>query len=245
MHVARRGLFILIYLNMMIIPAINCQTFEQVTERMRLAQEILLSDSAKKIGGEPHWIHIDVADGSFTAGYQTWREAKQLSELVRHSNVRIEIHLMTTRPQEMTQQWLAVGVHRLIVHADLPLNFRALIDECHTHKAEIFLAIKPETSIDVFTPFLAMVDGFQFLAVEPGLSGQRFDIGTPDKIVALRQLVPTLPIEVDGGVTPETAQLCLFAGASQLVSSSYIFSNKKPLEAYQQLATIPAYQSSA
>jgi ribulose-phosphate 3-epimerase len=229
---------------MNIIPAVNCQTFEQVRERMRLAQEILLSDLRKK-SGEPHWIHIDIADGSFTSGYQTWREAKQLGELVRHSNVRIEVHLMTTQPQEVVAQWLSAGVSRVIVHADLQLNFRSIIDQCHAHQVEIFLAIKPETSIEVLTPFLSQIDGCQFLAVEPGLSGQRFDIGTPDKIVALRQLAPQLPIEVDGGVTPETAQLCLFAGANQLVSSSYIFSGKEPLKAYQQLLNIPAYQSSA
>ncbi len=229
---------------MSIIPAINCQTFEQVQERLHLAQEILLSDYQKK-GGEPRWVHIDIADGSFTAGYQTWRTAQQLTELVRHSNVRIEVHLMVTRPQEVIAQWLAVGIQRVIVHADMPLNFRAFIDECHAHTAEIFLAIKPETSVDVLTPFLPLIDGCQLLAVEPGLSGQRFDIGTPDKIVALRQVAPKLLIEVDGGITPETAQLCAFAGASQLVSSSYIFESKKPLEAYQQLATIPAYQSSS
>ena len=87
----------------------------------------------------------------------------------------------------------------------------------------------------VFRIMAEFVDGFQFLAVKPGLSGQALDGNTMERIRTMRAKFPDMIIEVDGGVVPETAKQMREAGATQVVSGSYIFNNPDPMKAFSEL----------
>ena len=85
------------------------------------------------------------------------------------------------------------------------------------------VAINPATPIEDLREILPYIDLVNVMTVEPGFGGQRFITGSPDKIRRLRTLAPDLDIEVDGGVTAETAPRIVRAGANVLVAGSAVF----------------------
>ena len=78
----------------------------------------------------------------------------------------------------------------------------------------------------------------QFLAVPPGPSGQTFDVAIVDKIKELLAAYPGIVVEVDGGITPETAKLVSDAGASVVVSSSYVWEHEDAKKALKELEDV-------
>ncbi len=222
----------------MIIPAINCSTFDEVKERFHVAQELLFGASSEshQTGEREGWIHIDIADGGFTAGYSTWRNAQEFKTLKRHPSLKVEVHIMVSEPEEMISEWLAAGANRIIFHIESSANIEAVATMCKESGVEPMLALRPETSVSHAKAYLPFVSGCQVLAVIPGRASQAMVSGMLEKIKVLREQFPDMPIEVDGGITPETAPECRAAGANQLVSGSYIFSDENPAAAFARLA---------
>ena len=76
-------------------------------------------------------------------------------------------------------------------------------------------------------PYLSDIAMVLVMTVEPGFGGQSFMEDMLPKIEKIRaqanKVNPSLMIEVDGGIVPQTAKLCVEAGADVLVSGSYIF----------------------
>lgn len=222
----------------MIIPAINCQEFDEVKERFHVAQEILFGGGSEghETGEREGWIHIDIADGGFTKGYSTWRNAREFAELKRNPNLKVEVHVMVNEPEPVISEWLALGVHRVIFHLESAGNVEAIAAMCKESNVSPMLALKPTTPIAHAAPYMDLVEGCQVLAVEPGPGSQAMQPMIIEKIVALRKAYPALLIEVDGGITSETAARCIAAGADQLISGSYIFTDENPAAAFQRLA---------
>jgi ribulose-phosphate 3-epimerase len=100
------------------------------------------------------------------------------------------------------------------------------------------LSSNPETPPEDFAPYLRDISRFQVLCVTPGLAGQKFLPLALEKVKWLKYALPDAIIEVDGGITPETAKWAKDAGADSVVSASYIFDNKDPEKAYEELKKI-------
>lgn len=223
---------------MTIIPGINCQELDQVREQFHIAHEVLFGAGSEHrvTPDSEQWVHLDVADGSFTNGYSTWRDAKGLSTIRRDARLKLEVHLMVTNPDAVVGEWLAVGAQRIIFHLETASNVGVLAGVCSQFGAQAMIAIRPETPVAHVVPYLELVPACQILAVVPGLSGQVMHPETPQRIRELKKARPDIIVEVDGGITPATAKQCLEAGANQLVSSSYIFSDDNPAAAYARLS---------
>jgi ribulose-phosphate 3-epimerase len=106
------------------------------------------------------------------------------------------------------------------------------IKSCHM---KVGIAIKPYTPIDLLGPCIQDVDLLLVMTVEPGFSGQKFMENMMEKVKKLRNLYPTMNIEVDGGVSPETVDIATEAGANVIVSASAIFGSKNPLHVIKTL----------
>ena len=229
------------FINMQIIPAINCVDFNCVKEKLR---------KVKEIGAD--WAQIDIADGKFTL-HKTWNNPKELSAVKGQlSDVNLEIHLMVENPQDVVDDWIGAGAKRIIVHHEAivdsakkhsnnnetdVLNF--ILEKCKVNGVEFGLAINPETSAEELTPHLDKIRFIQILAVNPGLAGQQFKAETLKKIKFLKENPYTeIVVEVDGGINSEIAKLCKEAGADILVSASYIWNSKNPKEAFEELSRI-------
>lgn len=228
---------------MQIIPAINCENFECVKEKLQ---------KIKEFGAE--WIHIDIADGIFTP-HKTWNNPKNLSNIKSElSDVNLEIHLMVENPEEAIDGWIKIGVKRIIVHLEAIQNsateksdnddmdvFNFILEKCAAKNIEFGLSINPDTSVETLISYLDKIDIIQILAVNPGLSGQKFQAPVLEKIKFLKELkenyLDTI-IEVDGGINLETAKICQAAGVDILVVASFIFNNQNPKIIFEKLKTI-------
>ena len=137
--------------------------------------------------------------------------------------------------------WCAAGIGRAIVHVEVfpkeqSLEFFYELERiCTAAGVELGLAIAPETPVEEIVDFLGLTLFIQLLAVTPGPSGQAFDEGTFAKLEFLRDRAPEAAIEIDGGVTPAIARRLKEAGADVVASASYIFSERDPRAAYQEI----------
>lgn len=229
---------------MRIIPAINCENFECVKEKLQKVKEISVN-----------WAQIDIADGKFTS-HKTWNNSKELSDVRGQlSDVNLEIHLMVENPETVIDDWIETGAKRIIIHYEAIidsakkhsdnnegdiLNF--ILAKCKNNGVELGLAINPETSVEKLIPYLNTIKFIQILAVDPGLAGQKFKKEALEKIkflinLKLNEYTNTI-FEVDGGINLETAKLCRKAGADILVVASYIWNGKNYKAAFDELSRI-------
>uniref|UniRef100_A0A8B9GM57 ribulose-phosphate 3-epimerase n=1 Tax=Astyanax mexicanus TaxID=7994 RepID=A0A8B9GM57_ASTMX len=90
------------------------------------------------------------------------------------------------------------------------------------------LAIKPNTTVEELAPWAGQIDMALVMTVEPGFGGQKFMEDMMPKVSWLRSQFPSLDIEVDGGVGPDTIHRCAEAGANMIVSGSAVVSSDDP-----------------
>lgn len=164
-------------------------------------------------------LHIDIADGEFVPN-KTVNGHEDIMQL--ETALKFDIHLMLKLPELVMKEWMYTHAERFIVHIESAADFEKMINDLHANGKKIGLAINPETPADNLDPYLGDVDFVQFMTVHPGFQGAKFETSVVDKISAFHKKYPDILIMCDGGITPETAPLLVAAGASELVSGSYV-----------------------
>jgi len=210
---------------MLVIPAINCPDAACVAERLAVVRSL----------GAP-WVQFDVSDGSF-GNFVSWRDPMALEReplLSLMEGVSFEAHLMVLHPHEEAEAWLQAGASRIIFHVESAYDLGALERLTRAYDANLMAALRPDTPIAVLRT-LPGVGEVQLLAVSPGPSGQSFAKETVRRVRELSALRPDVTIEVDGGITPDTARAVATAGAELVAAGSYIFESENPHEAYEEL----------
>jgi len=211
---------------MEVIPGINCSSLECIKERFQ---------KIKEFGS--FWAQLDVSDGKFTPN-KNWFEPEDIAEIiVNFPEIKVELHFMVENPDAIIGDWLKIGVKRIIVHIETAKDVSSIKELCEKYNVELMLAVAPHTPAENLIPYLNAVRYVQILAVNPGLSGQKFHNIT-DEIRLLKTKAPQIKIEIDGGITPETAKLVKQAGADIVAATSYIFGSPNPQKAYEELRSI-------
>lgn len=217
---------------MEVIPAINCEDFECVKQRVTRATSFLPAEC---------WLHLDVADARFTFN-KTWGSPEELRILLASGpQFYPEVHLMIEEPEKSVEEWLKAGAKRLVVHVEAIADaavVESILGLCVAYDAELMLSSVPETPPEELALYFGKVTQYQILGVNPGLAGQNFLPLALEKVRFVRQKLPGAMIEVDGGVTEEIAQMAKDAGADIVVSASYIFDAAEPAQAYKTLASV-------
>jgi len=168
-------------------------------------------------------LHVDVMDGHFVPNLSMGPAI--CAALRRHvPDALIDVHLMVEQPGAHVEAFAAAGANHQTIHLESPVDHRAVAAQIHASGCTAGLAINPDTPID---DVLAMQDDFELslvMSVHPGYSGQAFIEGVLPKVAALRaSLGPEAWIQMDGGVSPNSASACREAGCNMLVSASAIF----------------------
>ncbi len=203
--------------------AINAVTEEDVRRLMTRVPKILPSHGT---------IHFDVsAVSNISPEFLNLK-----SYLLNH---RFEVHFMVPDWEYRLVPWLEAGVKRVIVQVeDLGGSAANLIEVASRYGAEAMLSIALETPLEALAPYYGRFHAFQIMGVPLGKSGQPFDPRALERIRAVRTACPDAILQLDGGVTLETARLAKAVGADSVASSSYIWNSADPKAAYEELRLI-------
>jgi len=193
----------------------------------------LLSCDFARIGAEietvktADYLHFDVMDGLFvpniTVGFPVLESVRKTTDLP------LDVHLMVTQPSRYAARFAEAGADIVTFHveADEPANIAQALAGVHSAGKRAGLAIKPATPYDAVLPYITLLDIIIVMTVEPGFGGQSFMVEQMPKLKKLRGLIdernPNCELEVDGGVNPETAKICIENGANVLVAGNDIF----------------------
>uniref|UniRef100_A0A8C5KP44 Ribulose-phosphate 3-epimerase n=1 Tax=Jaculus jaculus TaxID=51337 RepID=A0A8C5KP44_JACJA len=170
------------------------------------------------------YLHLDVMDRHFvpyiTFGHPVVESLrKQLGQ-----DPFFDMHMMVSRPEQWVKSKVVAGANQYTYHLEATESPGALIKDIRENGMKVGLAIKPGTTVEYLAPWANQIDMALVMTVEPGFGGQKFMEGMMPKVHWLRTQFPTLDIEADGGVGPDTVHKCAEAGANMIVSGSAIMS---------------------
>lgn len=168
------------------------------------------------------WIHFDVMDGQFVPPITFG--AQLVADLRSAVEIPFEAHLMTLTPEKHFEPFAKAGCKRIIFHAEATVHAHRLIQQLHDMGMEAGLAINPATPASVLEPVLGDLDLVLVMTVNPGWGGQRFIVSCLPKVAAVRALCD-VPIQVDGGIDPQTIGRAYAAGANVFVTGSFLARN--------------------
>ncbi len=187
--------------------------------------------------GGADYIHIDVMDGHFVPNITI---GPLIVEAVRPiTKLPLDVHLMIENPDAYIVDFARAGADIISVHVEACRHLHRTIQHIKSQGVKAGVVINPATPVESIIPILNDVDLVLLMTVNPGFGGQAFIQDVLPKIKQLASLVKerglSIDIEVDGGVNPETAKLCVKAGANVLVAGSAIYNKEDRKQAISSI----------
>jgi ribulose-phosphate 3-epimerase len=199
---------------------------------VRIAPSILSADFAK-LGEEVRaveaagadYVHIDVMDGHFVPNITVGPNV--VAALRPHSKLPFDVHLMISPIDAYVSQFAEAGADIITVHPEAGLHLHRTLQLIRSLGKKCGVALNPATPVEAVLTVLGDIDLILVMSVNPGFGGQKFIASQLDKIRQLRQAIDgsgrSIDLEVDGGITPETAPAAIAAGADVLVAGTATF----------------------
>lgn len=205
-----------------------------MSSHIRITPSILNADFSQldaeiaKIASVSDYIHLDVMDNVFVPNFTFDFDAA--SKIIRSSPIPIDSHLMVADVDQIALDYAQAGSASVTIHAEATRDIAATLKGIKSHGARAALALKPGTEIEEYEDFVDNVDMFLIMTVEPGFGGQKFMDSMMDKVRRTRRIIGSRPIwlQVDGGISLETIEIAVQAGADTFVAGSAVFKAEDP-----------------
>lgn len=182
-------------------------------------------------------IHVDVMDGRFVpnlVGGPAWVKAAR-----RATKLPLDVHLMIVEPDKYIEAFAEAGADIIGIHVEASDGLQRTLAEIRRLGKKSCAVLNPHTSEETLRYVLGDLDQILVMTVNPGFSGQHFLSSVVPKIRRLRKMVEDagldIDIEVDGGISVETAKIVAAEGASVLVAGSAVFGEPDRAEALRRI----------
>ena len=194
-------------------PSMMCMDFTNMKEQVKTLENAKVD-----------YFHIDIMDGHFVSNLMLCNEiVKSLRSL---TNIPFDFHYMVDDPLKMIKWYQIQEGDVVSIHYEaLGNSFNEIEEYIHSLGAKLFIAIKPETKVDVLKPLLNKIDGVLVMTVVPGFAGSKLVPETLDKIKESRMLFDNLGykekmVEVDGNVSYPNSTIMRSKGADMFVAGT-------------------------
>ena len=207
-------------------PSILSADFTRLAEAVELIER-----------GGADFIHVDVMDGHFVPNLTIGPPVVKAIKAV--ATRPLDVHLMIDNVDDTIGWYLEAGADWVTVHPEACYHLHRVVQTIHAHGAQAGVALNPATPVGAIRDVLGDVDYVLLMSVNPGFGGQAFIPHTVAKTRELSRLCAehgvSPVIEVDGGITAQTAPLVSAQGARMLVAGNAIFGEEDPVAAMRAI----------
>lgn len=203
----------------MIAPSILAADFSRLADEVRRVEQA---------GAD--WIHCDIMDGHFVDNISFG--PGMVATVRKITSLPLDVHLMIQHPDHYLPRFIDAGANSITVHveAEAKHNVGETLQRIRDAGCHAGLTLNPATPFALLEPFLHQLDLLLIMTVHPGFGGQSFRADQMEKVRRAHDWKiknnPSLNLEVDGGINPETARVSIQNGANVLVAGTSIFKSK-------------------
>ena len=212
---------------------------------MKIAPSILAADFAElaaeveRVADAADLLHVDCMDGHYVPNLTIGPPV--VKSLRARPALYLDCHLMVSNPGDLLDAFADAGADGVTVHVELG-DPRPLFQRIRNLGMRVGLTLEPQTPYSAVEPYLGEIDVLLVMSVHTGFGGQPFIPEVLDKARAAREAIDArglaVELEIDGGITLETAPLAAAAGVDILVAGTAVFRQADPAAAARGLRAV-------